>query len=59
MQLLELTERVKNKKPFNTHTGTIDRVFEIYERGERKMDGLPYEFIKPDLIWRHTERPIR
>ena len=55
MQLLQLTERVKNKKPFNTPTGTIDRIFEIYERYGKKMDGQLYEFIKPELKWRHTE----
>lgn len=55
MQLLQLNERVKNKKPFNSHRGTIDKVLEIHERNGRKMDGQSYEFIKPELKWRHNE----
>tara|TARA_Y100000816_G_scaffold69547_1_gene46498 strand:- start:870 stop:1049 length:180 start_codon:yes stop_codon:yes gene_type:complete len=49
MQLLDLFEKIKNKKSFNTPSGTAHRVFEIYERDGKQMDGRPYVFIKPEV----------
>jgi len=48
MNLIELSDRVKNKKSFNSVCGTIDRIFEIYERDGKKLDGQPYVFIRPE-----------
>ena len=61
MKLLELSDKIKNRKSYNTPCGTIERIFEIYERHGKQMDGQPYEFIKPELKWRHNEHqyPIR
>jgi|TARA_Y100000389_G_scaffold2541_1_gene2525 hypothetical protein len=49
MQLLDLFEKIKNKKSFNTPSGSVFRVFEIYERDGKQMDGTPYVFIKPEV----------
>jgi len=49
MQLLDLFEKIKNKKSFNSPCGTVFRVFEIYERDGKQMDGRPYVFIKPEV----------
>ena len=49
MQLLELSEKIKNKKSFNTPSGSVYRVFEIHERDGKQMDGRPYVFIKPEV----------
>ncbi len=49
MQLLDFFEKTKNKKSFNSPSGTVYRVFEIYERDGKQMDGRPYLFIKPEV----------
>ena len=49
MQLLDLFEKIKNKKSFNTSRGTANRIFEIYERDGKQIDGRPYIFIKPEV----------
>mgnify|MGYP003317037966 CR=1 FL=1 len=49
MQLLKLSDRIKNRKPYNSLSGTINRIFEIYERDGKHIDGTPYVFIKPDV----------
>tara|TARA_B100000900_G_C20576056_1_gene715360 strand:- start:105 stop:284 length:180 start_codon:yes stop_codon:yes gene_type:complete len=49
MQLFQLHNRIKNKKLYNTLSGTVDRIFEIYERDGKHIDGKPYVFIKPDI----------
>lgn len=49
MQSLDLFEKIKNKKSFNSPCGTVFRVFEIYERDGKQMDGTPYVFIKPEV----------
>tara|TARA_B100000424_G_scaffold267298_1_gene259850 strand:+ start:810 stop:989 length:180 start_codon:yes stop_codon:yes gene_type:complete len=49
MQLFEVFERIKNKKSFNTFSGTVYRIFEIHEREGKHIDNTPYVFIKPEV----------
>jgi|TARA_X000000368_G_scaffold234517_2_gene185272 hypothetical protein len=48
MRLLQLADRIKNRKVYNSLSGTIDRIFEIYERDGKKITGEPYIIIKPE-----------
>ena len=58
MQLLDLSEKIKNKKSFNTPSGSVFRVFEIYERDGKQMDGRPYVCIKPDVEEKKIKKSI-
>jgi uncharacterized protein YjhX (UPF0386 family) len=58
MQLLDLFEKLKNKKSFNTPSGTIFRVFDIYERDGKHMDGTPYVFIKPEVEEKKNKKSL-
>ena len=58
MQLLEIFERIKNKKSFNSPSGSVFRVFEIYERDGKQMDGRPYVFIKPEVEEKKNKKSL-
>ena len=58
MQLLDLFEKIKNKKSFNSPSGTVFRVFEIYERDGNQLDGRPYVFIKPEVEEKKIKKSI-
>tara|TARA_Y100000739_G_C20318928_1_gene333415 strand:+ start:155 stop:334 length:180 start_codon:yes stop_codon:yes gene_type:complete len=58
MNLIQLSDRVKNKKKFNSYCGTIDRIFEIYERDQKKLDGELYIFIKPELPEKKVKKSL-
>ena len=49
MQLLELFERLKSKHSYNTPSGTVFRVFEIYKESQKNANGDLPIFIKPKI----------
>lgn len=58
MQLIDLFDKVKNKKSFNSPSGTVFRVFEIYEHDGKQMDGRPYICIKPEIEEKKIKKSI-
>lgn len=49
MNLIELFERMKNRKGYESNSGTADIVHEIYEKSARDESGTLPVIIKPDI----------
>ena len=49
MNLIELFERMKNRKGYESNPGTADIVHEIYEKSARNESGTLPVIIKPDI----------
>ena len=58
MQLLELMERLKNKKSFNTPSASVSRIFEIYEKSGKNESGETPIFIKPNIEDKKIKKSI-
>ena len=46
MDLLEQKQRIDDRKPYKTESGTVDRVFEIYEKSGKDESGYAPVIIK-------------
>tara|TARA_B100001778_G_C18360708_1_gene526249 strand:+ start:325 stop:492 length:168 start_codon:yes stop_codon:yes gene_type:complete len=47
--LVDNIKKLEIKKSWNTASGTVFRIFEIYEKDGLNYEGKPYVFIRPEI----------
>ena len=58
MYLPELNQRLNKKKISLFQPGSIDNIFDYYQKCSRDASGKLYEFIKPDPVEEKKKKSI-